>query len=66
MDLGEAIRALRARDDPVPRPLRLPTPAEVAAAERRFSVAFHPDFRRYLLEASDVVCGIEARSWLAS
>lgn len=57
MDLDEAIRELRARNEPVPRPLRLPTPAEVAEAERRLSLPFPPDFRRYLLEASDVICG---------
>ncbi len=27
------------------------------AAEQRLGIRFHPDFRRYLLEVSDVVCG---------
>lgn len=57
MNLDEAIRELRARNEPVPRPLRLPTHLEVDAAEQKLAVHFHPDFRRYLLEASDIVCG---------
>src|SRR5438105_4017094 len=57
MDLNEAIRELRVRNERVPRPLRLPTSGEVDLAEKRVGVQFHPDFRRYLLEASDVVLG---------
>lgn len=57
MDLTGALRRLRSRNEPVPRPLRLPTVEEVDDAERRLGVPFHPDFRRYLLEGSDVVCG---------
>jgi hypothetical protein len=53
MTLDEAIRELRARHEPPPCPMRLPTPDEVTAAERALGVRFHPDFRRYLLEASD-------------
>jgi hypothetical protein len=58
MDLDDAIRELRRRNEALPRPLRLPTEAEVVEAERRLAHAFHPDFRRYLREASDVTCGI--------
>jgi hypothetical protein len=36
----------------------LPSPAEIDAAEDRLAIRFHPDFRRYLLECSDVVCGV--------
>jgi hypothetical protein len=57
MDLEEAIRALRENNEDVPRPLRLPTPAEVNAMARTLGVTFHPDYERYLLEASDVVLG---------
>jgi hypothetical protein len=57
MNLNEAIKQLRALNEPVPKPLRLPTPEEVSATERALGVVFHPDYRRYLLEASDVVHG---------
>ena len=57
MNLDQAIAMLRSRNEPVPQPFRLPTPMEVDDAERRLSIQFHPDFRRYLLEASDVTCG---------
>ena len=58
MNLDEAIGELRARDEPVPLAVPLPTPPEIEAAERRLGVSLHPDFRRYLLEASDVNYGI--------
>ena len=58
MELGEALALLRSHNESVPLPLRLPTLAEVDDAERRLSVRFHPDFRRYLLECSDVICGV--------
>jgi len=57
MTLPQAISALRSRNQSVPKPMRLPTEAEVAAAEDEIGQKFHPDFRRYLLEASDVVFG---------
>ena len=57
MNLDETIAELRRLNEPVPRPRRLPTEAEVTALERRLEVRFHPDLRRYLLEASDVVFG---------
>jgi hypothetical protein len=57
MTLDDAIRELRSCNEPVPIPLRLPTVAEVDEAERRLGVKFPSDFRRYLLEASDVVYG---------
>ena len=57
MNLSEVIAELRELNEEVPKPLRLPTAAEVAAAETQLSVKFHPDYRRYLLEASDVVFG---------
>lgn len=55
--LDETIQELRSLNRPVPRPRRLPTAAEVEAAERRLGREFPPDYRRYLLEASDVVFG---------
>jgi hypothetical protein len=57
MNLDEAFTELRARNDPPPRPIRLPTPPEVEAAEQKLGVRFHTDFRRYLLEASDINYG---------
>src|SRR4051812_922934 len=51
------IERLRSANEPVPTPARLPTPAEVAAAERELNISFHPDLRRFLLEVSDVVFG---------
>jgi len=57
MDLGEAIAALRVRNELVPQPLRLPTDQEIADAEGQLRLTFSADYRRYLLEASDVVFG---------
>lgn len=57
MNLSEVIVELRELNEPVPKPFRLPTEAEVAAAEKRLNVKFHEDYRRFLLEASDVVVG---------
>ena len=57
MDLSEVIVELRELNEPVTKPFRLPTEAEVNAAEKRLNVKFHEDYRRFLLEASDVVYG---------
>jgi hypothetical protein len=57
MTITEAIQELRSLNEPVPRPRRLPTAAEVQAAERRLGWEFPPDYRQYLLEASDVSFG---------
>ncbi len=57
MTLDEAIRRLRTLDEPVPKPPRLPTAEEVAQAERDLGVTFHPDYRRFQLEASNVALG---------
>lgn len=58
MSLPEVIEMLRKLNEPVPRPARLPTEAEVAAAEQRLGVRFPPDYRYFLLQGSDVVYGI--------
>ncbi len=58
MTLDEAFVKLREANQPVPKPLRLPTPAEVDAAERDIGVSFHPDYRRFQLEVSNVVAGV--------
>jgi hypothetical protein len=58
MTLNEVFQELRKANHPVPKPLRLPTLAEVEAAERDIGVPFHPDYRRFQLEVSDVVFGV--------
>jgi hypothetical protein len=57
MDIGQAISELRALNEPVPKPRRLPTEDEVRTAQQQLGVEFPADYRRYLLEASDVVLG---------
>ncbi len=57
MLLDKIIAELRSRSEKVPKPLGLPTPAEVAAVESELGVVFPPDYRTFLLEASDVVLG---------
>jgi len=57
MNLPDVIAELRELNEPVPKPLRLPTDAEVDAAEDQLGVKFPADYRRYLLQASDVVYG---------
>jgi SUKH superfamily protein len=57
MTLDDVFQELRERNEPVPVPLRLPTTAEVDAAERQLGVRFSPDYRRFLLEVSNVVYG---------
>ncbi len=55
MTLDQAIKELRERNEKVPIPMRLPTEAEVATAEKELGIPFPFDFRRYLLQASDIV-----------
>lgn len=57
MTIDEAIHELRRLNQPVPRPPRLPTEEEVAAIEQEVNFPFHPDYRQFLLSASDVVYG---------
>jgi hypothetical protein len=57
MTLDQAIHKLRELNEPVPKPTRLPAESEVAQVERDLGVKFHPDYRRFLLESSDVVFG---------
>ncbi len=58
MKIPEAIAQLRHLNEPVPIPARLPTEAEVAAAEQRLGVRFPSDYRYFLLHGSDVTYGI--------
>jgi len=57
MSLNESIAALRKANQSVPKPARLPTEIEIANAEEKIGIRFHPDFRIFLLQASDVVIG---------
>jgi hypothetical protein len=57
MRIEEVIAELRELNQPVQAPLRLPSEGEVTAAERLLDTEFPEDYRRYLLEASDVVFG---------
>jgi len=56
-NLTDVFDRLRQINRPVPKPLRLPTDSEVESVEAMLGLSFHPDFRRYLLEVSDVVFG---------
>ena len=56
-NLTDVFDKLRQLNQPVPRPMRLPTASEVENVEAMLGLSFHPDPRRYLLEASDVVFG---------
>jgi len=57
MNLSDVLAELRELNEPVPKPLRLPTETEVDLAENRLGRKFPRDYRRYLVEASDVVYG---------
>jgi hypothetical protein len=57
MNLADVIAKLRDLNEPVPKPLRLPTADEVKAAEDQLGTKFSDDYRHYLLAASDVVYG---------
>ncbi len=57
MKIAEVIAELRELNQQVQAPLRLPSEDEVTAAERLLNTKFSEDYRRYLLEASDVVFG---------
>ncbi|MEM9364220.1 MAG: SMI1/KNR4 family protein [Bacteroidota bacterium] len=55
--LEKTIQRLREVNEEVPIPLRLPTDEEILSAEIALDTKFHPDFKKYLKEASDVVFG---------
>ena len=59
MTLDQAFAELRRKSDTTaPIKLRLPSEAEVVEAEKLLGISFHPDYRRFQLEASDVDCGV--------
>ncbi|MEO7719702.1 MAG: SMI1/KNR4 family protein [Capsulimonas sp.] len=52
MNISEAIDHLRRVHEETPTSLFAPTPDDAANAEQRLNVCFHPDYRRFLMEAS--------------
>ena len=63
MNLTQVLAELRDLNEPVPKPLRLPTETEVNQAESALGIKFPEDYRRYLLEAGDVVFAPWSRPW---
>lgn len=57
MRIQDIVARLREFNEPVPTPARLPTEAEVAAAEQRLSIRFPAEYRYFLLHGSDVAYG---------
>ncbi|HJY78524.1 MAG TPA: SMI1/KNR4 family protein [Burkholderiales bacterium] len=57
MTLEQAIRELQTRSRPGRQVGRLPTVEEVEATQKSLNVQFHPDYRRFLLQASNVFVG---------
>jgi hypothetical protein len=58
MSIDEAIDELRSLAPQNVESKRLPTKEEVNATERALGVSFHPDYRRFLLQASNIDYGI--------
>ena len=50
----------------VPKSPRLPTEEEVDSAEQQLGIEFHPDYRRFLLEVSDVVLPVQEPATVTS
>jgi hypothetical protein len=56
--MERVIEKLRNLNEPVPKPLRLPSREEIINIQIQLGLEFHPDYIQYLLEASDVVFGV--------
>ncbi|MDR9437192.1 MAG: SMI1/KNR4 family protein [Thiohalophilus sp.] len=56
--INETITKLSSLNEPVPMPLLLPDETEIESAENELGVNFHPDYRKYLEEASNVIYGV--------
>ena len=56
--MEDVIAELRSLNEPVPKPMRLPSGKEIELVEKELGVEFHPDYKKYLAEASDVVYGV--------
>ncbi len=57
MHIDQALNLLRAANQPVPLPLRLPTEDEIVHFERELRFHFPSDFRQFQLAASNVTYG---------
>lgn len=58
MEIETALCMLRALNEPVPIPAQLPSLEQIEIAEKRLGRSFPLEFRRYLIEASDVCYGV--------
>ncbi len=56
-NLDEILETLRGLAEAVPNPGRLPSEKEVELMEEKLGVTFPPDYRRFLLNCSDVCFG---------
>jgi SMI1-KNR4 cell-wall len=57
MNIEKVFEKLRNLHQSPPLPTRLPSSTEVNDVEKTLGVKLHPDFRKYLLEVSDVCVG---------
>lgn len=57
MNIEDAVEELRAVHEPAPKPLRLPTEAEISKAEQQLAMEFPPDYIYFLSHAGDVTYG---------
>lgn len=58
MEISEALEILKENNEDVPKPPRLPTEEEVLLAEAELGFKFPADYRKYQLEASNIVHGV--------
>ncbi|MBB1342632.1 SMI1/KNR4 family protein [Pseudoalteromonas sp. SR45-6] len=58
MQIEEVIALLKEKNEPVPKPLILPTEDEVSCAEKDLSFKFPAQYRKFMLEASCVTFGV--------
>ncbi len=57
VNIEDAVEELRERNEPVSKPLRLPTEAEITAAEQKLGMEFPADYIYFLSHGSDITCG---------
>jgi hypothetical protein len=57
MTLEQAIAHLRELAEEVPEPAALPTEFDISQVEDQLGITLHPDHRKFLLQAGDVVFG---------
>lgn len=57
MKINEVINKLRELNEQVPSPFQLPTKKEISEVELELENTFSSDYKKFLLEASDVVVG---------